>query len=384
MYRYTVKRNEQLTPSVMLLTLAYDPGETKSFGYRPGQYAAIAFGHGRHVGHARCFSIASSPNNPDELQFGVRIGGKFTHGLQHIKPGDRVDVRGPFGGFIIDPQHHKELVLIAGGIGITPFMSMLRHIHSTPYPYNIKLLYGVQDQHDIPFYEEIKQIAADVPNLSVTLAVSHGDVDALKGQHVVQGRVDGALLHEALENRPAEKTVFICGPPPMMNSLVEAAAIRGVPNEQIVTEAFKQGQHRQTGKITSWPRNMYVLGGVGIVIGGFVITALDIVKNLPTKHLTNDANAQRALQSKSSRAADLDTLVNSFAPDANTGKTASPAAAKAIEDAKQAAASSTSTSGSSSSSTSPTTTTTPTPKPAPAPAPAPVCTTSQSGVTTCV
>lgn len=406
MFRCVVEKNEQLTPSTLLLTLRYAMDESKTFGFHPGQYAALSFHKGRRISHARCFSIVSSPTEPDKIQFGIRIGGRYTHAMRTVQPGEEVDVRGPFGGFVINPQKHTELILIAGGIGITPFISMLRYVHATQYPHAVHLLYGVQDQHDIPFYEELCTLAASTPNLHITFAVSHGGVGRLVGQNVVQQRIDGALLHQAIEGKPQDKTIFICGPPPLMKSMIEAAAIRGVANDSIITEAFRQGQHRQSGKVVSWPRNMYVMGGLGIALGAFAISVNDIVKNLPAKHLVEESAAQRQLQNKSARAADLDQLVNSFPAEADAGKTASPATTQALNEAAATntiasqpaptATSSKTTTSTSTKTSTPTTTTpttstsatsnpTPTPTPAPTPTPTqPKCTTSQSGVTTCI
>ncbi len=393
MYRFIVENNEWLTPTTMLLTLRYSPNETKILSYHSGQYAAIAFSRHGRVSHTRCFSIASSPSELDMLQFGIRVNGRFTKALNDVKPGDDLFVRGPYGGFVFDTDVHQEAVFAAGGIGITPFMSMLRYLRATQYPHNLHLLYGVQSQDNIPFLEELRSIETTMPNLHVIYGVNHGDIDKLAGLNVVRGRVDGAMLHEALEGRPAEKSVFICGPPPFMNNLSTAARIRGVPSDSIITEAFKQGSHRQTGKVVSWPRNTYILGGLGIAVGGFVITVTDIVKNLPTTTLTNSSSAQRQLLSTSSRANDLDTLVNHFPDETDASKTASPATAQAINDAKAAtqttasssqATSSGTTARTTSNATSASTTKTSTPTPAPAPAPAPKCTTTQSGVTTCV
>lgn len=395
MYRFIIERIDQLTPGIIGLTLRYGPGETKILGFHPGQYAAISFTRRGHISHARCFSIASSPTNLETIQFGIRVGGHFTSALSKAKPGDTVYVRGPYGGFVFDPAFHEEAIFAAGGIGITPFMSMLRYLHATQYPHTLHLLYGIQSQDDIPFFDELSAIDKDMPNLHITYAVSHGAVDKLVGLHAVQGRVDGALLHEALENRPAEKTVFICGPPPFMNSLTEAAKIRGVPSSSIITEAFKQGPNRQTGKVVSWPRNMYILGGLGVAIGGFAIMVGDIISNLPKVPFTT-ASAKRQLHSGSQRANDLDSLVNSFPSEDQTDKADSPAVTSALQaatptqtptttsTASTTRTTSTSSPAPTSSGTTSTPTPAPTPAPAPAPKPAPVCTTTQSGVTTCV
>lgn len=399
MYRYVVERNEPLTSSTLLLTLRHADEERKIISYHSGQYAAISFLHKKRLSHARCFSIASSPTDGDALQFGIRVGGRFTRALQKATPGDTVFVRGPFGGFVIDETRHRDVILIAGGIGITPFMSMLRTLRATQYPHAVHLLYGVQSQDDIAFIDELRAMVASWPQLHMVLGVSHGDIDKVADMHAAQGRIDASMLHEALEGRPAEKTVFICGPPSFMQSMVESAKIRGVPNAQIITEAFKQGSHRQTGKVVSWPRNMYVLGGLGMAVGAFAILINDIISNLPKTPFSAGA-ANQQLHASSKRATDLDALVNSFPAEVASQKSNSPGAALAMgsgTDEQSAAANAPTTSttqnapvsqapapsSTTSNTTAPPATASPPPS-QPATPPQPVCTTSQSGVTTCV
>ena len=388
MYKCIIEQNEQLTPTTQLLTLRYAEDESKILGYHSGQYAAISFRHKGRLSHARCFSIASSPSDLDILQFGIRVQGRFTRAIRKLEPGERIDIRGPYGGFVLAPGSQKDLIFAAGGIGITPLMSMLRYLKATNFPYHVRLLYGVQSQDDIPFIDELRQMAQAMPNLHITYAVSKGDITTLAGLDVVQSRVDGALLHDAIAGQPQNKTLYICGPPPFMNSLVEAAKVRGIPKNQIITEAFKQGPARQTGKVISWPRNMYVLGGLGVVVGAFAVMVGDIVHNLPKAQFINASLAQRQLRTGNQRSSDLDALVNTFADEDETGKTDSPAATNALNAVAAAdAANAAATAANNTATPTPTTTTklaTPTPAPAPAPAPAPKCTTTQSGVTTCI
>lgn len=391
MYRYTIKSNEWLTPGIILLTLQRDPRDHKVIGYIPGQYAAIAYTHEGRPSYARCFSITSSPTEPDMLQFSIRVQGRFTRALSQIEAGNTIAVRGPFGGFVLDPTKHAEVIFIAGGIGIAPFMSMLRHMHATNYPHTVRLLYSVHEQADIAFVDELRTLERSMPNLHIVYAVSKGETDTLAGQEVIRGRLDATMLNTAIDARPDEKTIFICGPPTFMNSMVDLSRRLSVPSASIVTEAFNQGNSKQTGKVLSWPRNMYILGSLGVAAGAFVIMVSDIIKHLPTTPLVDTASARSELRSKNNRESDIDDLIRTFLSNLSDGREDSPSASQATNAANAASTASTPTSSTSSttqkattttsstSASTPTTSTTTTP----APAPKPVCTTSASGVTTC-
>ncbi len=390
MYRYVVVSNEPLSPTTLLLTLRPSEETRYPIGYYPGQYAAISFRKGLRISPARCFSLTSSPHDMSFIQFSIRVGGKFTHKLQTVLPGEIVDVRGPYGGFVINPEIHKELIFAAGGIGIAPFMSMLRHAAAVHDSRPITLLYGVQSQDDIPFFDEIKKLEDQIANLNVTFVVGKGETDKLHGQHVATGFINDELLVKALDGRPMDRSVFICGPPPFMNALIAASKRQGISQEQLVTEAFKQGHHRQTGKIVSWPRNMYVLGTLSMSLGALALLVGDIIKNLPSTPLLKAKDAQHQLTGgATARDSDLDALVNSFAYKVESGKTVSPNATSAINDAKnpetvvvQSGTPTPTTQNPQSTTptyTAPTPTTTTTTAPA-----APKCTTTQSGVTTCI
>lgn len=373
MHKYYLKSNDQLTPGTIRLRLQAKRGSKQLPQFEPGQYAAISFKRHGRPSVARCFSIVSSPNDTSELQFSMRARGRFTTALSKLKPGDEVDVRGPYGGFVFDPDRHSDSIFIAGGIGITPFMSMMAYATETQSPRELQLIYGVQTQDDVPFVDELRSYVAHNPNLHVTLAVDRGEVDKLAPFDISMGRISPELLHNALAG--GGKTVFICGPPPFMNGIMKTLVAQGVPKNRIITEAFNQGSHRQTGKVVSWPQNMYVLSALGVAIGSVAVMIGDILKVLPN-NLADEKAAATPLYSGSQREQDIDALVNKL--QASGSRPDSPTLTNALN--AVAASSSQST---------PTTTTTTTTTAPSAPAPAPVvtqpkCTTSQSGVTTCV
>lgn len=320
----------------------------------------------------------------DKLQFGIRLEGKFTHALQGLKQGSNIIVRGPYGGFVIDPSKHTDVILVAGGIGIAPFISMLRHAadHATDTPFTV--LYSVSTQNDIPFLNELAHLSTTLPNLTVIIIVSHGDTDKLGGYTVVKGHIDDAVMKHAVGTSGASKTMFICGPPAFMNAMVSLGEPHGIANDRIITEAFKQGKHLQTGKVVSWPRNMYVLGATGIVLGAASLLVLDVIKSLPATPLKKSGAAAEQLPGDSTeRDKQLDAIVNNLS--ARTTGTMSPATASAIADAStpEIVYSQGGTTNTMPAATPSAPVSTPT-APTPTPAPTPVCTTTQSGVTTCV
>ena len=370
MHKYYVVHNDVLTPGTIRLRLRADAKAKRLIKFEPGQYAAISFKRHGRPSVARCFSIVSSPNHPEELQFSMRARGRFTTALSHLPEGSEVDVRGPFGGFVFDQERHSDSILIAGGIGITPFMSMMTYATEIGSLRHLQLIYGVQTQDDVPFLSELKDLHARNPNLSVTLAVDRGEVEKLAPLSTSMGRISPELLQQVLDN--GGKTVFICGPPPFMNGIAKTLVGLGVPRQRIITEAFNQGSHHQTGKVVSWPQNMYVLGAVGVGLGSLAVMVSDIMKNLPTS-LVSDEAASIPLKAGDTRQQAIDQMVNQL--QANQGSVDSPTLTAALANASAASASNS------------TTTTRPTQPAAPAPAPIvtqPKCTTSQSGTVTCV
>lgn len=406
MHKYFVEKNEFQTPSTLLLSLKKDSKNSRPFLYQPGQYAAISFRrHGRPT-PARCFSIVSSPAQPGILQFSMRARGRFTKALAQLKPDDEVVVRGPYGGFVLDLKRDANTVMIAGGIGITPFMSMIRFAASGELPNKITLLISSQNQDDVPFAEELKHLEKTNPNLTVYFVIGSGEITKFSDSKVINGRISAEVLDHAASGDFFNKSFLICGPPPFMKSIVSMLQAKKVASSMIITEAFSQGPNRQTGKVRSWPLNMYALSAVGVALGSFVVMVADLLKTLPPSSILDSSSTTRVSQLTNSRQNDLDSLVNALP---QTGNTAPPtdAVRRALEQSGAVPASngpaapttntattpktgapsattpnapaSTSAPGSSTS-----TTPVPTPAPAPTPTPQPKCTTTQSGVTTCI
>jgi hypothetical protein len=162
--------------------------------------------------------------------------------------------------------------------------------------------------------------------------------------------------------------------------MTELLRDKGTPLDSIMTEAFSQGPNRQTGKIRSWPINIYVLGALGMVMASFAILLIDVFKSIPTSTLSLSSNNAKNIAERNKRQQELDNLVNAMPPLNNPA----PATAATIPKTITETVTSSGTVVAPGSSSTPTTTTTSAPVPAPAPVRTPVCTTTASGVTTCI
>jgi len=384
MHTYFVSANEQITPSTLLLTLKKKPS-LQPFLFQPGQYAAISFKRYGRPTAARCFSIVSSPTDQDVLQFSMRTKGRYTKALTTLHEGDKVKIRGAFGGFVFDADRDTDTVLFAGGIGITPFMSMIRYAAEIHLTSPIVLVFSCQNQDDVPFADELKILEARNPHFQTVFVIGQGPTDKFTGYNIKTGRITPELIDYVSAGSYKSKSFFICGPPPFMNAINKALKDKKTPAGNIMTEAFSQGPNRQTGKIRSWPFNMYALGAVGVVLGSFVVMVSDLLDILPPFSQLGSSSAIDLSNLTNTRQNDLDKLVNAL-PVLSTSAPVTDAVTQAARQSSSSAQTPTSTNTNTATKTSTPTpvVTTPAPVATPAPAYVPKCTTTQSGVTTCV
>lgn len=205
--------------------------------YLPGQFHFLTFY--RHIGRVEehPFTISSSPTQKHFVTSTIKASGDFTSTIGDCTCGSDAAARlGPFGRFscALHPEE-KDLVFIAGGIGMTPFMSMLRWMHDTSVDARVTLLYGNRTEKDIVFRKELDGIAkSGRPALVVAHILSEPDA-SWKGE---RGRIDADKVARLAGKDLAGKTFYLCGPPPMMKSLRAALRKLGVPCGKIRSERF--------------------------------------------------------------------------------------------------------------------------------------------------
>ncbi len=232
----TVSRVSRETDNVWNLNLV--PQEGRSiFRYNPGQFIFVTLL--RRHGHSReehPFTISSSPADRSCLSITAKESGDFTSTLGSTKPGDRAAVMGPFGRFsyTLLPSCDKY-VFIAGGIGITPLMSMLRDMYLLEIKKDILLIYGNRTENDIVFSAELREISesGSSPDLRIIHLLSRPE-PSWTGE---KGHLDIDRLRKYVGD-VSGKSFYVCGPPLMMNSAESILRQMGVRGSDIHMEKF--------------------------------------------------------------------------------------------------------------------------------------------------
>lgn len=235
-HRYQVSKVVGETSTVTTVCLT-PPAPLRPAAHWPGQFHYVNF-HRPRPGlptEEHHWTISSAPRAAGEVCSTIKAVGDFTATIPKTRVGDTAEVLGPFGRFsyILYPWEN-DLVFIAGGIGITPLMSMIRHMHDTASSRRVLLIYANRTQADIVFGEELERIAVSGrPRLTV-LHVLSKPKDPWPGP---RGHIDEAFLRDRC--RPREESFYLCVPDGMYGSLLKALHDMKVPRGAIHFERFR-------------------------------------------------------------------------------------------------------------------------------------------------
>lgn len=235
-YRYCIKKIYQPSQDHVILE-AGDKNGRPVFNFRPGQYAMISYRNIKgQIEDKHAFSIASSPDKNDSILFGIRVQGSFTKGLLNLKVGDELNVFGPYGNFCYDEGKYSDLVMIAGGIGITPFFSALNYVSNLKLNNKLSLIYSARTKNNATFYNEIKNLKDSNQNISTLFFFTDETADS-SDKNIINKRIDAKIIKDFVGNIEA-KTFFICGPALFMAAMVANLLSLGVSKKQIQMEEF--------------------------------------------------------------------------------------------------------------------------------------------------
>lgn len=244
-YDYTVTEVNELDQSVTELTMtpndgriAYVPGQfvfvtlySKSMDkvFHPfsmsaeGQTATMSVRPGAVHGQSHPFSITTAPKDR-VLKVAIKAVGDFTTALRNLEPGDSARIEGPYGTFSYLNIDNRSQIWIAGGIGITPFLSMARSLEEPEY--DIDFYYGMERGDEGYFLDEFYEIADRYMRMKV-IPIKRDRLGFISADDV-----------EGVSKNLAEKDILICGPPMMIDSLAAQFLAKGVPRNQIHFEKF--------------------------------------------------------------------------------------------------------------------------------------------------
>jgi predicted ferric reductase len=214
-------------------TLSMQPEGHAGFRFRPGQFGWLTVYGTPFKITAHPFSFSSSAEaGGGRVEMTIRELGDFTTGIGKVPAGRRVYLDGPYGAFTTG-QPADVHVLIAGGVGITPMMSMLRTLADRGDRRPALLLYGSKDWDSITFREELEALTTRL-NLKVVHVLEKPD----EGWTGERGYIDAALLRRHLRAPFAEHEYFICGPNVMMDAVEEALHELKVPMSKYHSERY--------------------------------------------------------------------------------------------------------------------------------------------------
>lgn len=217
-------------------TIVLRPTRRQGLRFQPGQFAWITTWDSPFQDREHPFSFSSSALNNAEVTFTIKELGDFTARIKNLAQGQKVYVDGPYGAFSIDRHPHaQEYVFIAGGIGITPMMSMLRTLADRGDRRPLTLIYANKTLEAATFLEEIEKLPERL-NLKLVHVLESPPAD-WNGE---KGFVNADILKRYLpaDRKQNEVEIFICGPGPMMNAVEKALTGLGVPMGDFHSERF--------------------------------------------------------------------------------------------------------------------------------------------------
>lgn len=232
--------------TVSLLKKREEARDTKTFFFsRPASFSYVA---GQYVyltipglandprGDTRHFTLSSSPTEKN-LSITVRLREEsvYKQALDGLKIGDTLKLRGPNGFFFlndIDPEHGSgQQIMIAGGIGVTPFRSIIKWVSDKSLPVPIHLICSNSIPEEIAFKKEFDGIVKTHKNIQVTYTVTHPEDSKVKWNGPT-GRIDGLFLRNFLKSNlyPLTSIFWVCGPPAMTTAVEETLEKMGAVN----------------------------------------------------------------------------------------------------------------------------------------------------------
>jgi len=205
------------------------------FNYRPGQAATISIaGHSDKIP----YSIASSPEEAAKqgpLEFLIKIepSGRWGHKFDRLARGMQVALDGPFGTFTFPPRpHERRFLFVAGGTGIAPVRSMIKHIEIAGIPGRARLLYSDRTPADFPYLRELRGLVWQ-GRLDLSLTATREVGAKWRGE---RGRIGGNRLAPLVDH--PDTLCFVCGPTAMLNDVPLMLMGLGIAKNRILIEEW--------------------------------------------------------------------------------------------------------------------------------------------------
>jgi len=235
--QFTVLNCYDESPDTRTYRLGRPNGQT--FDYLPGQYITLSIVISGQE-YKRSYSLASSPARSKILEITVKRapnGGIVSNWLNdHLKIGDTLNLKGPFGKFSCINHAPKKVLFLTAGSGIVPIMSMLRWLTDTDARTNVRLLLSFRTPDDIIYRDELKLIAARHKNVEIDITLTTDAIGRFQWCGLT-GRINEQMINELVPDLP-ERTVYLCGPDAFMVACKKNLLELKLPSENLFCESF--------------------------------------------------------------------------------------------------------------------------------------------------
>ena len=237
--------------------------------YLAGQFVWLKFSGPFLSFQEHPFSISSHPGNQQTLEFTIKEFGDFTDHIGQLPIGSKVYVDGPYGHFTMKQRHAEGVMLIAGGVGIAPIMSILRQLAKECYSAPVVLITCHGALSDLPYKEELVTLSKQL-NMH-TIHMTSLSEDGAENSNCLQGQLSHQIIADHIPAQASSWLYFVCGPSGMMDTAESALLQLGVPLKQIVSERFRYDTHSVSRRSRNIVYSMFgVLGITGCVLLGFI------------------------------------------------------------------------------------------------------------------
>lgn len=220
-------------------TMAFRFEKPTGFDFKPGQAIDLFLPAepGQSESQSHAFSIVAAPQEP-ELVIATRMreGSTYKNSLQSLEIGSTLELDGPFGSLTLHRKPERAALLVAGGIGITPFMSILRNAARNPGAQKLLLLYSNRRPQDAAFLAELEALQDRIANFRVlaTITDTVGTPPPWKG---AKGKIDSAFVGNAIQGLP-DPIAYVSGPPGFVQAMRSVLAEAGIDEDDIRSEEF--------------------------------------------------------------------------------------------------------------------------------------------------
>jgi predicted ferric reductase len=212
-------------------TLTFKSKDGLPLARNPGQFMFLKLKRPGRSSEIHPFTISASSLRPDIIEATIKKSGNFTNSIDQTRPGDIGLIEAPFGRFSLVNFDIDKFLFIAGGVGITPIMSMLRYLRETNNKRPVVLLYGNKTEKDIIFRDELEKLPANMKVVNV-LSKPQGNWQGPKGY------IDMEIIKQYTGEILSQADIFVCGPVAMMDMVISCLKDAGIPSERIHSERF--------------------------------------------------------------------------------------------------------------------------------------------------